>query len=78
MFCPYLVVLKRVGRNHLIVYQHRKDVGKDHWTWDTEKPEMITLDQLRKQVTYGTIPGFVADVFPGSHKEFADDFAEKL
>lgn len=77
MFCPYLVVLHRIG-NHVIVYQSRKDAGKDRWTWDTEQPEMMSLDELRKRVTYRSIQGFVADVAPGAHIEFADDFASRM
>lgn len=76
MFCPYLVVLARIG-DHIIVYQTRKKVDENHWTWDTDKPEMMSLAELRKTVTYGSIPGFVADVAPGAHREFADDFAER-
>jgi hypothetical protein len=76
MMCPYFVVLSRIG-NHVIVYQKRKDAGPNHWTWDTDNPEMMSLDQLRKKVTYDSIPGFVADVFPGAHKTFADDFAAR-
>jgi hypothetical protein len=76
MFCPYLVVLARVG-DRVIIYRTRKDVDHRHWTWDTTKPEMMSLADLRKKVTYGNIPGFVADVAPRSHKQFAEEFAER-
>lgn len=77
MFCPYLVVLSRIG-NHVIVYKTKKEVDKDHWTWDTDKPEMISLAELRKLVTYSSgHPGFVADVCQNAHEEFARDFAAR-
>lgn len=66
MLCPYLVVLGRIGAQ-LIVCQTRKDVDRDHWTWDLTKLEFMTLTELRQRVTYGTMPGFVADVFPRAH-----------
>jgi len=76
MFSPYVVILARV-ETQLIVYRKRIDVPPNHWTWDTDSPSFMTLDELRKLVTYGTIPGFVADVTPGHHKSFADDFAKR-
>jgi hypothetical protein len=76
MFCPYLVVLQRVV-DSVIVYQKRKDVPANKWTWDTDAPSMISLADLRKKVTFGSIPGFVASVEPGAHKVFADEFAAR-
>lgn len=78
MFCPYLVVLLRIGKN-VIVCQTRKDFPDGGWTWDMDKPEIITLERLREIVTYGRLPTrFVADVAPGSHKRFSDYFASML
>lgn len=66
MFVPYVVVLAVDGDN-LTVCRKRKDVDKDHWTWDLTQTSSMTKQELRELVTYGTIPGFVADVVPQSH-----------
>ena len=72
MFVPYLVVLGKVGKQFLVC-QKTKDVDRDHWTWDLDQLDLMTLKQIRERVTYThKAEAFVADVIPRSHQWAVD------
>jgi hypothetical protein len=73
MFSPYVVVLAVDGDN-LTVCRAQSYPDKDHWTWDLTKLSTITQAELRKLVTYGTIPGFVADCEPQHHMWAVEEY----
>jgi len=75
MFCPYFVVIRRLG-DLVIICDQKKDAGDHRWTWDLTKLKVQSLAELRKQVTYGTIPGFVADVCPAAHLWVVDEVGD--
>ncbi len=76
MFCPYFVVVGVEG-NHILICDKKKSVGSDHWTWDLGQCRYETKAELRRQVTYDTMPDkFVADCSPNSHTWVVDAYAE--
>lgn len=77
MLCPCLIVLDRYADDMIIVCTKRL-VFSDGWLWDLDKPEFMSLEALRKKVTYGSHDGFCADVFPEGHKRFADQFKTRI
>ena len=62
MFVPYFVVLEVREDLTLIVCDKTKEVDSSHWTWDLSQAKHVHRDYL-KRVRYGSIDGFVADVF---------------
>ncbi len=77
MFCPYFLVVD-VKDKHITVLSclggpnsyNRKDepcaridVDKGHWTWDLSKSMVVDHAWMTKAVKYGSIEGFVADVW---------------
>lgn len=76
MFCPYFVVVDVDGHS-ILICDVKKDVDKDHWTWDLTKCRYATKDQLRSTVTYGTMPdAFVADCSLKRHAWVVEAYAE--
>jgi hypothetical protein len=70
MFTPICVVLGRVG-DSVVICRTTKDVGPDHWTWDTTRIETKTLAEFRDWLSYkGDGPlreQAWASVVPGAH-----------
>lgn len=66
MLMGVLVVLSRTG-DLVHICDGKKDAGRDHWTWDFKKLKTLTIEQFKKRLGYGTIPGYWASVWPGAH-----------
>jgi hypothetical protein len=71
-FTPYLLVVKVEGEKiYVLLGEDRQPARIDgrfsdsHWIWDVTKHRVIDRAELRKMVTYQSIQGFVADVYPG-------------
>lgn len=69
MLSPVCVVIARVA-GYVLVCRKTKSAGNDCWTWDLRESvlEVMRLDEFRKSLSYGTIPGYWAWVVPGCHK----------
>lgn len=62
MFIPYFVILEVRTDGTLIVCDETKEVDSNHWTWNLQKAKHVYKDYM-KRVRYGSIDGFVADVY---------------
>jgi hypothetical protein len=63
MGCPiYLVV--SVGVDHVWVLHRQKPVDHDHWTWDTDKIQVMPLAEFKRSLAYEFIRGYSANVVP--------------
>lgn len=67
MFCGICVILKRI-RNQVVLCRTKKSIDKDHWTWDLDRLEIMTLDDFKAWLSYNSIPGCWCDVCPKYHK----------
>jgi len=82
MFCPYFLVVQVNGSQYTVLSclggphsynrKHEKNarVDVDNHSWEFDYSQFMVVDRhwIEKAVTYGTIPGFVADVVRGSEK----------
>ena len=66
-FCGVCVVLA-VENNRVTYCSTRKDVDRNHWTWDLDAKEIKTIEQFKKWLSYDSIDGYWADVQPEAHK----------
>jgi len=66
-FCGVCVVLG-VARKSVIYCKEREVVEGNRWTWDLDKTETKTIEEFAQWLSYGSIEGYWADVFPGAHK----------
>lgn len=77
MFCPYFIVVDADHKQDRYTvlscmggpdsYNRKDEINakidsKEGWSLDYSKSMVVNRDWIRKAVTYGTIPGFVADV----------------
>lgn len=68
MFCPYfLVVTSNPMKNQYTILScisepNARIHGKESWSFDYSKHQVVDHEWIEKHVTYGSIPGFVADV----------------
>lgn len=53
-FSPGYKVVARL-ENHVIILR-AKSVDKDHWTWDVDQPELLSIDEFVSRLTYDTMP----------------------
>lgn len=67
MFTGICVVLA-VDENNVTICRKKKDVDRDHWTWDLSEKEVMTRLDFKTWLSYGTIPGTWADVSRKRHK----------
>jgi hypothetical protein len=77
MFSPYFVIVNRegdqyrvlscMGGPHHYLRKHelnaRIEIDRDHWAFDYSKSMLVDHEWMRRAVTYGSIDGFVADVY---------------
>jgi hypothetical protein len=77
MFCPYFLVVDVKGKDITVLSclggpnsYNRKDepnakveVDSGHWTFDPSKYMVVDREWMTKAVKYGSIDGFVADVW---------------
>lgn len=77
MFCPYFLVVDVKDKDITVLSclggpnsYNRKDepcarieVDSSSWTWDLSKSMVVDRDWMAKAVKYGSIEGFVADVW---------------
>lgn len=76
MFCPYFVVVA-VDGDDIVICDKTLDVDDSHWTWDLHRCRYATKAELRRRVTYETMPDkFVADCADGRHEWVID--AERI
>lgn len=82
MFCPYFLVVQVKGSEITVLSclggpdsftrKHEKNARREvdihSWEFDYSQFMVVDLQWIEKAVTYGTIPGFVADVVRGSEK----------
>ena len=67
-FCPYfLVVASNPMQNRYTILScisapNAKVDGTDGWTFNYSKHQVVDHEWIENHVTYGSIPGFVADV----------------
>jgi hypothetical protein len=89
MFCPYfLVVASNPAKNQYTILScisepNAKVNCKDGWSFDFSKHQIVNHEWIEKQVTYGSIPGYVADVrrsdkFKSIVREWKQFHAERL
>ena len=79
MFCPYFIVLD-IFQDKFWICDIRKEVDKDHWTWDLEKSKLVDKSYFNR-VKYDTVLsnnrslGFIADVIVrGENNPFVEEF----
>ncbi len=76
MFCPYFLIVHISGDKYTVLCAFPEDSlnnketlcarifnKDDTWSWDYTKHSVVTKEWITKTVTYGSIPGFVADVW---------------
>lgn len=74
MFCPYFVVVA-VDGDCILICDKKVDVDAEHWTFDLTACRYATLAELRRRVTYETMPdSFVADCAPKRHMWVVDEY----
>lgn len=89
MFCPYFLVLASnpIKNQYTIlscISEPKARVNsKDGWSFDYSKHQVVDHAWIEKHVTYGSIPGFVADVrrsdkFKSIVREWKQFHAERL
>lgn len=74
-FVPYFIVVNIEGDSYRVLsclggpnsYNRKDEInakidGKEGWSLDYSKSMLVDREWIRRAVTYGTIPGFVADV----------------
>lgn len=77
MFCPVMVVLD-VTSLHVIICKKKKDVDRDHWTWDVSETKHLTREQFALEPHYSTAKmahKFHCDVIPRGHADVAAAYA---
>jgi hypothetical protein len=64
MFAPIAVVVARPNDETVLVCRKTMPVDADHWEWDLTKCECLMVDEFKTYLSYGSIPGYWADVVP--------------
>ncbi len=76
MLCPVLVVLK-VTDTQVVFCKTKKPVGKDYWTWDLSKKDILPRLAFFKYLQYETLPKCWCDVNPKAHIELIEQLEEE-
>lgn len=69
MYFPICVVIANIGKN-VMICKTRKNVGKNKWTWDLEKLDILNLREFKEWLSYKSdkILGYWCDCNPEAHK----------
>lgn len=66
MFCPVCVVVD-VRQDSLVICRKTKWFPNDKWSWDLSELTWMPRAEFRSWLSYDSIPGYWASVFPRSH-----------
>ena len=73
MFCPYFIVMALDDDGRIIICDDKRTVDDGHWTFDLHRCKRITMQELRRRVTYSSKPtAFVADCSAEPHEWVKD------
>ena len=76
MLCAVCVVLA-VDNTHVTICKHKKDVDRNHWTWDLAHITTMSRNEFYRWLEYDTIPNkFWCCAEPEKHKWAIEEYRQ--